>query len=414
MGTNHGTIEPGRPNGPVGEMQSRRDEVQDQLSRVLQDQLFRSSKHYTALLRYVVEQTLLGRTAHLKERVLGTEVFGRNPGYDTNQDPVVRTSACEIRKRLGHYYENPAHAAEIRIDLPAGSYVPEIRFPAPAVAAAGEEVAPVAKPASAATVHPKRYWRRLPLYAWAVLPAAAAIFLAVWLYRGSPGRVLERFWGPVWGSSHPVILCVSEPEPERVEGAAAPGILSAKDSAANDRVAFPDALSMARIVGLLRERGRSYQIRRVSDASLLDLRKGSVVLLGGLSNPWIVRFQERQRFYVERDEKTGVATVRDRDHPADVRWRTEFSKPYSELREDYAIVSRFADPITEGVVVILAGLGKDGATAAGEFVTDAAHLRELDRRAPAGWERKNLQAVIGTTVMGGEAAAPRILATDFR
>ena len=40
----------------------------------------------------------------LKERTLGVEVFGREPGYDTNADPVVRISAGEVRKRIAQYY----------------------------------------------------------------------------------------------------------------------------------------------------------------------------------------------------------------------------------------------------------------------------------------------------------------------
>src|SRR5438309_7324459 len=78
----------------------RRDDVRVQLEHLLASPLFSQSKHYPGLLRYVVTETLDGRIAQLKERSLGVAVFGRNPDYDTNADPVVRTSACEIRKRL--------------------------------------------------------------------------------------------------------------------------------------------------------------------------------------------------------------------------------------------------------------------------------------------------------------------------
>ena len=65
----------------------------------------------------------------LKERTLGVEVFGRAPDYDTNLDPVVRTTAVEIRKRIAQYYHEEGHQNEIRIDFPAGSYLPEFRMP---------------------------------------------------------------------------------------------------------------------------------------------------------------------------------------------------------------------------------------------------------------------------------------------
>jgi hypothetical protein len=96
-----------------------------QVERIVASPLFRNSKRYTGLLRYVVEQKLEGRTDVLKERLLGIEVFGREVDYDTNHDPVVRTSAVEIRKRLAQYYDDASHRDELRITLPAGSYTPE-------------------------------------------------------------------------------------------------------------------------------------------------------------------------------------------------------------------------------------------------------------------------------------------------
>src|ERR1035438_10313528 len=104
------------------------DEVKTQLARLLASPLFNHSKHYPSLLRYVVKETLEGRQSHLKERALGVEVFGRGADYDTNADPVVRTSACEVRKRIAQYYHERGHDAEIRIDLPSGSYIPEFRY----------------------------------------------------------------------------------------------------------------------------------------------------------------------------------------------------------------------------------------------------------------------------------------------
>ena len=126
------TIRPGREN------------VREQLDRLLASPLFNHSKHYPSLLRYVVNETLEGRGSHLKERALGVEVFNRDPDYDTNADPVVRTSACEVRKRIAQYYHEPGHETEIRIDLPSGSYVPEFRF----AAASAPEVVDAEEPAA--------------------------------------------------------------------------------------------------------------------------------------------------------------------------------------------------------------------------------------------------------------------------
>src|SRR5579863_1506376 len=116
--------------GGVSESDVDRAAIQAQLERILANPLFTHSKRYPNLLRYVVERTLDGHPGELKERTLGIEVFGRDPEYDTNLDPVVRTTAAEIRKRLAQYYQEPDRETEPRIDLPLGSYA--ARFQAPA------------------------------------------------------------------------------------------------------------------------------------------------------------------------------------------------------------------------------------------------------------------------------------------
>src|ERR1700748_3919543 len=103
--------------------------VREQLRRLLAHPLFTNSKRYPVLLAYTVEQTLLGNASELKERTIGVEAFGREPIYDVNLDPVVRTAAAEVRKRLIQYYYSPDHAGELIIRVPGGSYVPLFREP---------------------------------------------------------------------------------------------------------------------------------------------------------------------------------------------------------------------------------------------------------------------------------------------
>src|ERR1700743_489321 len=101
--------------------------VRAQLKRLLAHPLFTNSKRYPVLLAYTVEETLLGNANELKERTIGVEAFGREPSYDVNLDPVVRTTAAEVRKRLIQYYYNTDHAGELIIELPLGSYIPSFR-----------------------------------------------------------------------------------------------------------------------------------------------------------------------------------------------------------------------------------------------------------------------------------------------
>src|ERR1700683_792327 len=102
-----------------------RDAILRELDEVLASPHFCNSKRYPTLLKYIVENTLAGNLEVLKERTLGVEVFDRPPTYDTNTDTVVRYTAGEVRKRLLLYYSDRGHESQIRISLPAGSYVAE-------------------------------------------------------------------------------------------------------------------------------------------------------------------------------------------------------------------------------------------------------------------------------------------------
>src|ERR1700746_3875630 len=80
------------------------ESVRREMEVLLQSPHFTSGKRYPSFLRYVVEEALSGRGHSLKERMIGVEVFHRPPDYDTNNDTVVRFTACEVRKRLALFY----------------------------------------------------------------------------------------------------------------------------------------------------------------------------------------------------------------------------------------------------------------------------------------------------------------------
>jgi hypothetical protein len=67
------------------------------------------------------------RLAHTLDSRNSREVFDRDPNYGTNQDPVVRGTAGEVRKRLAQYDTGTGSADAVRIDIPTGTWVPEVR-----------------------------------------------------------------------------------------------------------------------------------------------------------------------------------------------------------------------------------------------------------------------------------------------
>src|SRR5215469_1208389 len=100
------------------------ERVRKQLDRILFSAAFVRDERLSRFLRFVVQQALDGKTDEVKESLLGIEVFGRAPGYDTRSDSVVRTEAAKLRVRLTEYYAREGASDPVIIELPKGGYTP--------------------------------------------------------------------------------------------------------------------------------------------------------------------------------------------------------------------------------------------------------------------------------------------------
>lgn len=381
-------MQPRPPSGAsLSPRQPERGEVRQQLERMLAHPLFKNSQRYSKLLQHVVSRTTEGHPGELKERTIGIEVFGRTPGYDTNADPIVRITAGETRKRIALYYQDDGQKDPIHIGLSPGSYIPE--FPIQAAA-----VPPVVRPARA----PRR-------------------------------SALDAFWAPVVESASPVLVCVGQrqflgcaAEPEQRDGADLPrrGLSQEGGAAAvtlfelyylgSQNVAFSDALALTRLTGLFHSRNTPYQLRGEHSTTLADLRSGPVVLVGAFNNDWTMRLTGPLRFAFEREGD--IFWLKDHADPDRRDRAVSYSTPYLRLAQDYALISRVLDSITERMVVVVAGLTGYGTAAAAEFLSGTG-MEAVARHAPRNWGRKNLQLVVGTEVIAGNCGPARLLERHF-
>lgn len=101
------------------------DLVRRALHAVIASEAFARSERLRSFLSYIVECDLSGKAAHLKGYSIGIDVFGRPPGFDAGNDPLVRVQAGKLRKLLDLYYETEGTSDPLRIRVPLGSYVPE-------------------------------------------------------------------------------------------------------------------------------------------------------------------------------------------------------------------------------------------------------------------------------------------------
>jgi serine/threonine-protein kinase len=98
--------------------------VREQLERMLASKTFAGRQRSSVLLRFVVEETLQGRAAYLKEYALGAEALGRGAEFDPRADPIARVEASRLRSRLDLYYATEGSRDRVVIALPKGGYAP--------------------------------------------------------------------------------------------------------------------------------------------------------------------------------------------------------------------------------------------------------------------------------------------------
>ena len=413
--------------------------VLEQLERLLANPFFSHSKRFPALLRFVVESTLAGSGEQLKERTLGVEVFGKSAHYDTANDPIVRVTAAEIRKRIALYYQEPGHEAELRLTLPPGSYVPHFEPPRtgepalrPPVRRSEAVLPPLAAesvdllPAALLRPVPERAGERLPSTEAAghsrsrrLLPLAAAIALIllmavglVW-WKSAARSPVKEFWAPLLGGTDPVLFCVAD-QTEYTDIQLRDAAEPSHQSVLRDNltaVVIDDLAPIVDIAGILRQNGKSYTLRGEGVTTLNDLRSGPAIFIGAYDNAWTLRLLEPLRFHFANNADMTRFWIVDRTAKQPSPWVVDRKAQIAtNIYRDYAIVARFTDTDTGRLSVVVAGIGRGGTIAAGELLTSPALLSEVERLTRSA-DKKNIELVLSTQIIGGEPGTPRIEAS---
>lgn len=156
--------------------------VRAQVERIAASDDFAKSERLGEFLRYVVDETLAGRSGRLTGRVIGRQVFGRGDDFDPKLDAIVRVEAGRLRQRLTVYYAETGQQDPVRIAIPKGRYVPTFHL-----TRGLEEASGAGKPGATTRSRSHR----------AFVAAGTLVLLALaggsWLTRDS-GTVMAQDW----------------------------------------------------------------------------------------------------------------------------------------------------------------------------------------------------------------------------
>ena len=400
-------------------------EKREELRRVLESRNFARAPKKTRFLEFVSEQTFLGNGDNLNEYLIGVEVYGRGSGFNAQDDPIVRVQAHEIRRLLKQYYEEEGKLSPIRLELPAGHYVPS--FLKTTIEDAAEEPAPPDEPQShpasppvAPLVPPRTLPSALHLGLTAALAVACLVLIFLLAARTRPDRPaaqsqaaaaalpddLAWFWRPFLPPADvPVIVIPNHPLLRAAHDGDSPQTLAggheiAKDSlpefrdtihyrelkrflfvpSLTDFTSVGETMGVVRLCNMLYTVGEKCDVQQSRLVNFDEIKGENAILLGG-SQAWSGRvFLNVEGFHLQ----SGVILNRNPQPGEQPVYRPEFDPVTNQLTRDYALVLMLPNEKKEDRVLLIYGIYTQGSQAAIEFLTNPEQMRDL---------RKALQAL---------------------
>lgn len=378
--------------------------VRSHLEHLLASQAFAGSRRSQEFLRYVVEETLVGRGSKIKERNIATDVFGKGAGFSSQSESIVRVNASEVRRRLKTAYESGCEEC-VLIDLPLGSYQPVFcatTTSAPQTLPVATEVEREPGVKQVVRIGPRRSLLALMLTLLVVAACVAALRV---LPSRPPATSLDLLWKPFVDQGIPVL--VSLPSPSVVQwtpgrdGVAPPSTgtvpVSELGSRNNYYVGVGAAFGAARFAEQLTLRRQAFYVKFGTDVAFADLGRAPAILLGGFTQVWGLEMTRTLRFRFE--QLPNSLDILDGDHPA-TRWKTARWKNSTEVSEGYALVSRLLHSETGRPLLIAAGVHPNDTQAAVEFLTEGRYFDAFAKQAPPEWSTRNFQVVLHNNIHG--------------
>jgi hypothetical protein len=420
---------------------------------VIRGEAFAGSPRSQQFLRHVVGRSLEGDFESLKERVIGIELFNRSPSYDKAEDAIVRVTASDVRRRLSQHYQRHATDSECRINIPPGSYIPQITW----IQQSGSPFIPdQAAPAPANTKDPTPPGLAEPKeigtwYAtWEFLFSLPLIFLLLgfsyWAGYRSHAPEMPRIiattppWTTILGTGHTLQIIASDPDfaaEQDITGHA----LSLSDYAneryipegsslppeirsfclrylRGSRAADIDLPIVANIVSLAKPVGQKVQIRGARLIHPADFHTDDdFILLGSpIANPWVDLFASQLDFkfvFTTGSSLEEIANVRPKRNEMELY--TPIGKFFEEkppTGTSFAIVAFLQNPHQSGHVLILAGTGAEGTAAAAQVITNISNLSKVLQSCagPSNQPLQSFELLLKLSVMGGSATNTEVVA----
>ena len=357
--------------------------------RIRESGVLGRSKNYSALLEYLVQCSLLGKSP--REIEIAVDVFNRGDNFDVAADSSVRVYIHQLRKKLDAYYQSNEKDTVFRIVIPKGQYT--------ILAQQRTLISPVQL---------SRGGQRSNLRVNNGLLLAVIILLAVnLLYMGITGRgsTLEISQAtsehPVWNSvlqdDQPILIVMGDYYifgELNANGNVARMVREFNVNSSSDleEMQFTDfdraenyldldlsympegsAFALARIVPILQEGGKTVNISMMSDLTTADIRENHIVYIGYISG--------LEKLTDMTFSGSGLSLGRSYDELVNVQTQEYYTSDAGLPEEgqpfrDYGMFSTF--PVsTDTQVVLISGMRDAGLMHTAQALSDSEALNDL-------------------------------------
>jgi hypothetical protein len=404
-------------------------EKREELRRLLESRYFSHSPKKTRFLDFVSEQTFQGNGEKLNEYLIGVEVYDRGVDFNPQKDPIVRVQAHEIRRLLKKYYEDEGKFSPLRIELPAGHYVP---FFARNVEQEAEvEAEPLAVPLADKPPGGLSPWILAGSLGILSVILAAALVMSWTNHRNAalPSSTLPEsldwFWHPFLPPSNaPLVTIPNHPLLRAAHGGDSPQTLAAgheipkaslpefRDTihfhelkrfvfvpSLTDFTSVGETLGVVELCEMFSSIGQKCRVQQSRLVNLDQIKGDNAILLGG-NQAWSGRvFLNTEGFHFQ----SGVILNSSPRAGEQEVYKPEFDSVTNQLTRDYAVVLMLPNETPDKRVLLVYGIYTQGSQAAIEYLTNPQSMAELRKALIAlSPDHKNaplyFQALLTTTV----------------
>lgn len=378
-----------------------RYEVRDHLNRILHSRHFAKAKKKSHFLEFLCEQALSGRAEGVNEYMIGVDIYERSADFNPQEDSIVRVQAHEIRKSLVAYYGEEGREDRLRIDLPAGGYVPVFTLIDEKPPVAAQELAPLLESAPV----------RRPPHRLVIVVAVCCSLLAGWILRdlaarsttgNAPARLPDGaawFWQPFLPPAQPPLVVLPvHPLLRAAHGGDSPATW--KRGQTIDKKRFPEfrdtihfrelpefrfvpnttdftavgeALGLMNLSELLGGTGQKIHAKAGRLVDYEAVKGGNTILLGG-NQSWSGRIF----LYTNGFEFHNGVIFNKMPLPGEQEvYRPEFDPVTGNLSRDYGLVLMLPNERRYQRILLIYGIYTQGSQAAIEYVTNTERLAEL-------------------------------------